>query len=234
VRQIPFNTPNFANGSEMATSFLNLPRWRPQKQQLVGFDVGTSEALRNNFAYVRGQPVYRSYMEEAADAATINPQSDRWDIARYGLYPLLGTVASEVSVLVTGAGATVEKEIKDEQGNVTKKSVINTNPNSFYTAIAADRGFGSHLKFTGSMNLKGVLEPVAVGDNLEYEGVVYHIEQIAHSLSIAPNGVKVFNTRFSLSNGVDAITGGPPEITTPPAYDDSSNMPATTFDKFEE
>lgn len=234
LRQIPFNTPEFAERGTMATSFLNLPRWRPQKQQVVGFDVGTSEALRNNFAYVRGQPVYRSYMEDAADVATIQPQSDYWDIARSGLCPLLGTVASELSVIGTGAGSAVETEVKDQQGNVTKKLVIKGNPNSYYTAIAADRGFGSHLKFTGSMNLKGVLEPVAVGDNLEYEGVVYHVEQIAHSLSVAPNGMKSFNTRLSLSNGVDAITGGPPELVHEPAEEDSSNSPATTFDQFEE
>ena len=49
----------------------------------------------------------------------------------------------------------------------------------------------------------GIVDPIAVGDNLELDGVVYHIEQLAHTASISgQNGMKIFRTNISLSSGV--------------------------------
>jgi hypothetical protein len=52
-----------------------------------------------------------------------------------------------------------------------------------------------------------------VGDNLEYDGMLYHIETVTHTLNVNPmSGIKSFNTQLALSSGVPASGPVLPEI----------------------
>jgi hypothetical protein len=79
----------------------------------------------------------------------------------------------------------------------------------------------------GTLECVGISEPIAVGDNLEFDSVVYHIEQIVHNASINPqNGMKTFRTTLSLSHGVsiESDSSGTVygQMNTPNAYVDRS------------
>ena len=50
-----------------------------------------------------------------------------------------------------------------------------------WARIHADAVIGGHLKMNGTFVCAGIPDPIAVGDNLEFEDVVYHIEQITHT-----------------------------------------------------
>jgi hypothetical protein len=55
----------------------------------------------------------------------------------------------------------------------------------------------------GTFVCVGIQAPIAIGDNLEFEDVVYHIEQVVHSCSVNPaNGIKTFRTIISVSQGI--------------------------------
>lgn len=72
-----------------------------------------------------------------------------------------------------------------------------------WSALVADMVFGGHLKHTGSISLVGVQAPIPVGDNFEYDGVLYHIEQVDHSWSRNPStGERTFQTVLGVTNGV--------------------------------
>ncbi|CAM6004851.1 unnamed protein product [Sphagnum balticum] len=58
----------------------------------------------------------------------------------------------------------------------------------------------------GSIECIGIVEPIAVGDNLEYDGVVYHIEEVNHVCSISrESGIKNFRSVLRLSHGVSVV-----------------------------
>ena len=55
----------------------------------------------------------------------------------------------------------------------------------------------------GTFQCIGITEPITVGDNLEIDHVVYHIEGVIHNCSInVSNGVKSFRTIIKASHGV--------------------------------
>jgi hypothetical protein len=56
----------------------------------------------------------------------------------------------------------------------------------------------------GTCSTVGIAAPIVPGDNLEYDGVVYHIESVSHSCSVSPNGVRHFITQLSLTHGCNA------------------------------
>jgi hypothetical protein len=72
-----------------------------------------------------------------------------------------------------------------------------------WTKLIADAIIGGHLKLNGSVESYGIEAPIAIGDNLELDGVVYHIEALTHTAQLSPNGPKQFRTSLDLSHGVD-------------------------------
>ena len=60
---------------------------------------------------------------------------------------------------------------------------------------------------SGTINFVGIPQPIAVGDNLQFDNVVYHIEQVSHVAAISQDGKKMFRTTVVLSNGM-ALTNG--------------------------
>jgi hypothetical protein len=67
----------------------------------------------------------------------------------------------------------------------------------------ADFMMGSHLTLNGTITLVGVDRPICEGDNLEWDGVVYHIETVSHVCQIDPmSGRRMFSTTLSVTNGM--------------------------------
>ncbi len=191
IRQIPFNTEVAAAQSiPVATAFRELPRWKISDPLITDYDTGKTEAMRTN--YVQIQTVGSLGNElAAAQRAWVTPRWDETDIERNGL-----------KAYITSVSATYE---------------ANAIPSALrWTALVTDRLMGSHLKLGGSMSTIGIQEPIAVGDNLEYDNIVYHIESVEHRLVVNPStGVKSFSTNLTLSHGIPAEWNGPlfPEIT---------------------
>jgi len=49
----------------------------------------------------------------------------------------------------------------------------------------------------------GIEEDICIGDNLELQNTVYHIESITHVGSMSADGKKTFRTTLTLVHGVD-------------------------------
>jgi len=50
--------------------------------------------------------------------------------------------------------------------------------------------------------MKGLTLPISVGDNCEFNGIIYHIEGIQHTAKIGGKGERIFRTVLQLSSGV--------------------------------
>jgi hypothetical protein len=75
-----------------------------------------------------------------------------------------------------------------------------------WTRKLSDWVINGHLKLNGTISVTGISEPICVGDNFEWNGIVFHIEQVTHMAQIGPNGMVSFRTALSLTNGLDIRT----------------------------
>lgn len=180
-RQIPFTNDDFVAGNEKVTHFFNLPRWKIHPALITRFDIGRDESARMNFVQYFGRatigPVGWDISTEIAQG---NYLYDIDDVKRSGLKPYVVTSAFD---------------------EITTNKDAYKSPH--WAKIVGDALIGGHLKFNGNIETAGVVAPVAVGDNLEFDGVVYHIERVSHTCSIDPeNGNKIFRSSFGLSQGL--------------------------------
>jgi hypothetical protein len=190
MRQIPFNTDSFVSRSASDfTAFRELPRWKVTPEVVASYDTGKSNSMRVNYVQIQvtGGLGPNSKLQDAFRAMT-SPRWDSVDIGRNGLKPFIAQVNGTYEV-----DATLEGQK--------------------WTDMVTDRLIGSHLKLSGSIATAGFQEPIAVGDNLEYDGFVYHIEGVEHKLQVNPqSGQKSFLTNLAISNGVPATGNALPEI----------------------
>ena len=195
LRQIPFTNLDFyANNSTSSNSssvsnvnvtmFLNLPRWKLSPTMVISEDIGRDEALRINYVQVfarilQGGQAGSDYTQESANH---NYQFDINDIQRSGLRPKVSASMFDLySQASSGSGY--------------------SSPD--WAKIHADAMIGGHLKMSGTFTCVGIADPIAIGDNLEFEGIVYHIEQVSHTCFIDPvSGIKSFRTTISVSQGI--------------------------------
>lgn len=189
-RQIPFTSEDFAGqkfGTQDAnakaisvTKFLNLPRWRLGSEFIFSMDIGKDEAARINFVQYYAKSNFSDKgIEASGETASINYVFDKDDVVRSGLRPYI-----------------VQNQFDDLPDALIKSAPV-------WARVMGDAVIGGNLKLNGTLNAIGIVDPIAVGDNLEFDGVVYHIEQVSHTCSIAPqNGEKTFRTTLSLSHGV--------------------------------
>jgi hypothetical protein len=190
-RQIPFTNEDFSNTIKSSskslldtsipvTRFLTLPRWKINPALILEQDIGREEAARINFVQFFGRS---SLGVEGADIAAEIAQGnylyDINDVQRSGLRPYIVTTQF------------------DDPTNVNKdyRSPV-------WAKILGDCLIGGHLKLNGTIQTAGISDPISVGDNLEFDGIVYHIEQIAHSCNYSKKGDRIFRTTISLSNGI--------------------------------
>jgi len=181
ARQMPFTSEHF-KGSKR-TKFLNLPRWSIDPAMIEQLDLGREEAARINFVQVFGRSLSTAPgFDIAEQTARGNYYFDADDVKRSGLRPyILSTEFDEVDNLKDGAYRS-----------------------QYWASLLGDAMGNGHLRLNGTVELVGVVDPIAPGDNAEIEGVVYHIEEVTHSAGIDPHsGKKFFKTRLALSHGVD-------------------------------
>jgi hypothetical protein len=211
LRQIPFTNEDFYSNNNIApnsipvTMFLTVPRWRIHPTMVISQDIGRDEALRVNYVQVFAKILQGSEggSDFTMESARHNYQYEINDIQRSGLCPKI--TASMFDLFDTDS----------ETGGFNS-------PN--WAKIEADALIGGHLKMSGTFVCVGIQAPIAIGDNLEFEHIVYHIEQVVHTCSINPaNGIKSFRTIISVSQGIssgsDATNGTSyPEMSYPNAY----------------
>lgn len=186
-RQIPFSTPTFYNDTKIrSTNFLNLPRWNIDDSMIVSLRVGKSNTLRYNYMHIVPFDIEGSNQVNQISARVLaQPIADAADIKRAGLRPIITTLG----VMLEG-----EETTNDER-------------NMIWNRVMADILFGSHLKYTGTVNLKGIQEPICEGDNCVIDNVIYQIERVVHTGHIDSfTGRKEFSTTLQLSNGISVAS----------------------------
>lgn len=185
ARQLPFTSPAFKQteygNAVKHTEFLELPRWKIAPVLVKDVDVGRSDALRFNWIGVYGDypDPNRTITQQIVEN---NPKVDNLDIARGGLRMYMQTVACSAL---------------DVRGDGPYKGAPKK-----WMAICSDFLMGQQMALTGSMNVLGIQSPICPGDNLEWDGMVFHIESVSHSCFISPMGQKTFTTNITLSHGV--------------------------------
>ena len=181
IRQFPFTTPIGAETTPPnieVTPFLEVPRWHLHPILLRGFERGRSSAMRFNFIMVTGQDIMMQANNSPTEQVVRNPPiRDDADAKRNGLHPYQLTVACSQ---------------QDTFGNSLTP----------WIRIISDFLVNQELTLNGTMTIVGIQAPIAVGDNLEYNDVVYHIENVSHQCEIAPTGKKRFSTMLALSHGI--------------------------------
>jgi hypothetical protein len=212
-RQIPFTTDYFGTTAPFVinaktTKFSSVPRWKISSARVFSSDIGRDEAARINFVQYYVQPPADIGKPDGFIAAQTQSQNFSYDIndvMRSGLRPnVITTNFEDLTIL------------KDEY--VSKR----------WAYVIGDALIGGHLKMNGTVECNGIERPIAVGDNLEFNDIVFHIEEVTHTCSIdAQSGKKVFRTTLRLSNGIsisDTNTGIEyPEMQFTNAYNDRIN-----------
>lgn len=190
-RQIPFTTEDFSTqtlGVEDATAnsipvtkFMNLPRWKISPSMVYSLDIGRDEAARINFVqYYAKSNVNDKGIEISGETARGNYVYDAKDVKRSGLRPYV-----------------VNNQFDDLPSALEMAAPR-------WARVLGDALIGGHLKLNGSITLIGVVDPIAIGDNLEFDGIVFHIESVSHSCVInIQDGSRQFRTTIALSNGMD-------------------------------
>jgi hypothetical protein len=181
-RQTPFTSESYSGGSKV-TKFMNLPRWKISPALIFETDIGREEAARVNFVQMFGRTSVTSDGSDISlEIARGNYVYDIGDVQRSGMRPYI-----------------VNTNFDEPSNNITDFR------SPGWAKILGDAVIGSHLKLNGTIGCAGIVDPIAVGDNLEFDGVVYHIETVSHQCAINPaNGDKQFRTTIGLSSGVES------------------------------
>lgn len=189
IRQKPFSTNHFESFMEKEglkgvaiphTKFLNLPRWKIPPEMITGINIGRSDHGRINFVIVFSRTVtLKPGTNDAVQMAKGNFVEDMDDIRRNGRKPYI---------------VNCHFDYPSNQSEVRSKN---------WAVLMADWVFNGHLKMNGAIQSTGIEEPICIGDNLELDSVVYHIENITHNIGIDAGGYKYFTTNLTLSYGVD-------------------------------
>jgi hypothetical protein len=162
------------------TRFMDLPRWKVHPILVKNLDIGRSDALRFNFVHIMGERGFDSPNDKTYQIVRDPPIIDDLDIARNGLRPYMMSV---------NCSPTDDK---------TRKA-------GDWMYILSDILMGQHMTLSGSIDLVGVQSPICIGDNIEFDNHVFHIETVTHSFSINPSsGAKTFDTMLTLSHGAKA------------------------------
>lgn len=185
-----------------ATFFGNLPRWVIDNTIINSVSVQQDEGNRVNLVSLYPNSAFftgTNFTSEDAIKYTELERSaiiDYEDISRNGL----------------------RADINQDQFFLPLKveDIKNGYQISLWTKKRADWLFNGHLKLYGTAVIRGIVEPISEGDNVEINGIVYHIDGITHNCSITPNGIKSFTTILQLSNGL--VAEGLEDENFPPSY----------------
>jgi len=158
------------------TRFTELPRWVIPDILVKEVDIGRSDQGRINFIHVYGEAGQSDSLTK--QFARHQPVRDDVDIARSGLRPLMATVqCSPLDVAMAGPEA--------------------------WMNLLADIQMNAHLALNGIVNIYGTPAPVAPGDNIQFDGVIGHLEAVNHAFSVNIVGTPSFMTSLEFSHGVN-------------------------------
>jgi len=184
VRQIPFNTQVAEEDNSFKLArFLELPRWRIDPVMVRGLDVGRDDSTHFNMVKLQGDFALFSQTDlvNASKNEIRNPPVyDDIDIGRSGLKAFFQVV------------------------NGAPEDAVRPDGFRVWTEAVADRVMGSQFTLNGVVECIGIQSPIAEGDNIELEGIVYHIEGITDNCGLDSRGNKYFTTSLALSNGMPA------------------------------
>lgn len=201
VRQKPFTNRHFKvpNGFPV-TQYLELPRWNISPNLILDIQLAKNEAARYNFVQVFTRSLSDiAEMDMAQQIELGNFVEDREDIQRNGLKPYVVTSNFDFPTQSN-------KRIRAKE----------------WSQIVSDWVLNGHLKTSGKIKLVGIQDPISVGDNIQLDNVVLHIEGVQHTLTMA-NDKKIFRTVLTVSQGLDdrsSVSG--------PVYPDMDNPNAVT------
>ena len=191
------------------TYFLDMPRWKIGSSMVTNETIGRSNATRCNFVHIYGQDAQSGTNQPVSFQIVRNPPvRDNLDIQRSGLSSYMTTVACKTV---------------DELGLVP----------SNWIALVADRMMGSQLTLNGSITTIGIQAPICEGDNIEWDGVAYHIESINHTANIDYMGMKHWTTTLTISNGIaieDLVQDDGTVNNSVPNYPDVQSLNGTSDD----
>lgn len=178
-RQLPF-TSSLLKTDLSVTRFLDLPRWGVDPVLVKDINFGRSDSVRFNFVHVYGDAPDPNH-SQTAQLVQNPPIRDDLDVARSGLRSFMTTIQCAPA--------------DNRNGSPGK-----------WMAIASDILMSQQLTLTGVMTTFGIQSPICVGDNLEWDSVVFHIESVSHTCAIQ-GGKKQFITSIALSHGVSVTPG---------------------------
>jgi hypothetical protein len=167
--------------------YCNLPRWTVPDEKIISFSFVLDENRRVNFVQVWGRASSVEYsvgqiwdQETFKQAQYFNKNfvADESDIARSGLRADVKETLYDIRIGETGSLSNV------------------------FARMRADWLFNGHLKPSGTITLMGIQEPICEGDNIEFNGIVFHITGVNHQASLNANGIKSFITTLEVENGI--------------------------------
>lgn len=182
ARQKPFNTRHYVNDPYRTshTQYLDLPRWRVSPDLILSYNIGRNESGRINFVMVFTRDL------------SIDPNFNQALQLSYGGWVLDGKDVSRSGMKPYIVNANYDYPSAEQKPRIGE-----------WSHLVADWLLEGHLKLNGVIQCAGIVDPIAVGDNLELDGIVFHIEGISHKIDISGDGKKTFRTNISLSMGVD-------------------------------
>jgi hypothetical protein len=192
VRRIPYSSDTYqkSESSLRAVPFSELPRWIIPYSLMLGYDMGKDDAARINYVHITPStmPSQTPTVNEQLVRLQSPPVVNKVDVMRHGLRTYITPVAGF-------ANPTAESE----DSNISRR----------YTEFMADILMDGHLRYNGTLTTVGLQEPVQPGDNLEFNGILFHIEAVNHSGGISSDGSKTFQTNLQISHGMPlAVTKG--------------------------
>lgn len=187
LRQIPLTTKYLKKKytGQDATFFLNLPRWVIQSDYpIYEYNIGTSDAERFNFFLT-----YSDAAESPDPSLNLKIQinSGNW------VFDQMNAVRNGVRVhtTFTNTDAIIQQDGRARPAEINK-----------WATIIADFYLNGHLKMNGSIVVAGIQEPIWHGDNLVFDGKIFHIEGFSHDFHVDPiTGRKRWITVLHISHG---------------------------------
>lgn len=189
ARQMPFTT-KFAI-DEMKndpykfhfTEYTSLPRWVINTTMVRSYNIGSSDAARVNFSQVYAAASNSKSDPQRALHQQINNgnfRMDDADIYRHGPRTAIINMNLNIEEISTNSAAS-----------------------KAFSGLVTDFYMNGHLKANGSIICNGIQAPITIGDNLEIDNKIFHIESVIHSYQVDEfSGKKSFITTIHLSNGM--------------------------------
>lgn len=192
VRQKPFTSEHFTSPPQVNnkkgkkgpptpfTRYFELPRWRIDPDLIYSVDLGKDEIARVNYVQLYGRSIsVQPGYNESLQAQNIFFDQD--DIQRHGLKPAIITTNFDFPL---------------ERGNTSSDA-------KRWAWLLFDILNAGQNRESGSIVAYGIQEPICVGDNLRFDGNIYHIESVTHTMQIQAGGRKIWRTSLNLSFGTN-------------------------------